>query len=165
MTLPSPPPISSSLETTTPSSFIYLWKRRLYLHVHNNMTVLHGISVLGSIYLLPTMEGEKQLISLPAHHTCVPFWISLLVGSFCSFSLLSLPDISLIKILGWQNRSFNYLVFLLLLFSGRFSQLYVLLCRLTRLGIIQGTPDSISLGLSSWPAQISRRRLFSNYSL
>lgn len=73
---PIPPPISSSLEITTPSSSIYLWKRRVYLHVHNNMTVLWDISVLGSIYLLPTTEDETQLISLSAHHTCAAFWSS-----------------------------------------------------------------------------------------
>lgn len=66
------------------------------------MTVLLGLSVLGSICFLPTTEDENQLMSLPAHHTCIPFnkheLVALSVPSV--HFLFSLPDISLIKTLG-----------------------------------------------------------------
>ena len=91
---------------------------------------------------------------------CGLFWVSLFVGSFCSFFLFSLSDTSL-KMLDLQNRTFIYLLssiyqqYPFLLLSRRFSQFYLLLWKFIRLSKIHGEKEEIKscsvMSDSLWP--------------
>ena len=91
---------------------------------------------------------------------CGLFWVSLFVGSFCSFFLFSLSDTSL-KMLDLQNWPFIYLLssiyhqYPFLLLSRRFSQFYLLLWKFIRLSKIHGEKEEIKscsvMSDSLWP--------------
>ena len=91
---------------------------------------------------------------------CGLFWVSLFVGSFCSFFPFSLSDTSL-KMLDLQNWPFIYLLssiyhqYPFLLLSRRFSQFYILLWKFIRLSKIHGEKEEIKscsvMSDSLWP--------------
>ena len=114
-----------------------------------NVTTQH-FSFRQHLFLYHQRGWESAPLSLCP---CGLFWVSLLVGSFCSFFLFSLSDTSL-KMLDLQNWPFIYFLSSIyhqhpfLLPSRRFSEFYLLLWRFIRLSMIQGEKKKLKVSQS-----------------